>query len=127
MESKDLRVRDPLTGRHEVERRQSLDDGIAELVTRNLDHDLLKFRRSNKPIIVGIKVSECLSDSFSPEALEELGEFLETDDMVPTSFTEVQLDPVAIVVEGWGQREQRWDVRISLAARLAERTALNWS
>jgi hypothetical protein len=101
VKGKDLRVRDPLTRRHEVERGQSLNDGIAELVTRNLDHDLLKFRRSNKPIIVSIKVPEGLSDSFSPEALEELGEFLEPDNVVSASFTKVQLDPVAIVVEGW--------------------------
>jgi hypothetical protein len=102
-----------------------LNDRIAELVTGNLDHDFLKFGRSNKPIVIGIKEPKCLPDSFSPEPLEELGEFLESDDMVTTSFTEVQLDPVAVVVEGCCQRYLDLNVRISLAARLAERTALN--
>jgi len=60
----------------------------------------LKFRRGDESIVIGIKISEGLSDSFSPEALEELGEFLETDNVVTTPFTQVQLDPIAVVVEG---------------------------
>jgi hypothetical protein len=56
-------------------------------VSSDLDHDLLEFGRSNKPIIVGIKVPECLTDSFSSEPFEKLGEFLESDDMVTAPFT----------------------------------------
>ena len=66
----------------------------------DLDHDLLEFRRGDESIIIGIKVSEGLSDSFSSETFEELGEFLETDNMVTTPFTQVQLDPIAVVVKG---------------------------
>lgn len=65
----------------------------------DLDHDLLKFRRGDESIVIGIKVSEGLSDSFSPETFEELGEFLETDNMVTASLPQVQFDPVAVVVE----------------------------
>jgi hypothetical protein len=68
-------------------------------VSSDFHHDLLKLGWSDEPIVVGIKVSECLSNSFSPEPFEELGEFLETDNMVTASFTQVQLDPIAIIVE----------------------------
>jgi len=69
-------------------------------MTSNLYHDLLEFRRGDESIIIGIKVSEGLSDSFASETFEELGEFLETDNVVTTPFTQVQLDPIAVVVEG---------------------------
>lgn len=94
-------------------------------MSSNLHHDLLKFGRGDESIVICIKVSEGLSDSFSPEPFEELGEFLETDNVVTTPFTQVQLDPIAVVVEGYCQRGLEKDVRISEAARLAERTALN--
>jgi hypothetical protein len=73
-------------------------------VSSDLHHDLLELGGSNEPIIVGIKVSEGLSNSFSPEPFEELGEFLETNNMVTASFTKVQLDPVTVVVERLYQR-----------------------
>jgi len=69
-------------------------------VSSDLHHDLLEFGRGDESIVIGIKVSEGLSHSFSPETFEELGEFLETDNMVPTPFTQVQLDPIAVVVKG---------------------------
>lgn len=69
-------------------------------MSSDLDHDLLEFRRGDESIVIGIKVSEGLSDSFSPETFEELGEFLEPDNMVTTPLTQVQFDPVAVVVEG---------------------------
>jgi hypothetical protein len=56
-------------------------------VSSNLDHDLLEFGRSNEPIIVRIKVPECLPDSFASETFEELGEFLESDNMVSAPLT----------------------------------------
>lgn len=58
-------------------------------MTGDLDHDPLELGRSDKSIIVRIEISECLTDTFSPETLEELGEFLETDNMVTTAFTKV--------------------------------------
>ena len=77
-----------------------MDDRVGQFVSSNLHHDLLEFRRGDESIVIGIKVSEGLSHSFSPETFEELGEFLETDNMVTASLPQVQFDPVAVVVEG---------------------------
>lgn len=56
-------------------------------MSSDLDHDLLEFGWSDKPIVIGIKVPESLTDSFAPEAFEELGEFLESDNMVSSPLT----------------------------------------
>lgn len=56
-------------------------------MSSDFHHDLLKFGWSNKPIIIRIKVPECLPDSFSSESFQELGEFLESDNMVSAPFT----------------------------------------
>lgn len=65
----------------------------------HLDHDLLKLGGRNKTIMVGIKVSECLSDTLSPEPLEQLCKLLKADNVVAPALAEVQLDPVAVKVE----------------------------
>lgn len=67
VESEDFRVRDPLSRGHQAHSGQPLDNRVAELMARNLNHDPLKLGGGDKSIIVGIKVSECLSDTFSPE------------------------------------------------------------
>jgi len=56
-------------------------------MSSNFHHDLLEFGWSDKPIVIGIKVPKSLTDPFAPEAFEELGEFLESDNMVPSSLT----------------------------------------
>jgi hypothetical protein len=53
----------------------------------NFHHDLLELGRCDEPIIIGIKVPESLTDPFAPETFEELGEFLESDNMVPSPLT----------------------------------------
>ena len=56
-------------------------------MSSDLDHDLLKFGWSDESIVIGIKVPESLTDPFAPEAFEELGEFLESDNMVSSPLT----------------------------------------
>ena len=56
-------------------------------MSSNFHHDLLEFGRSDKPIVIRIKVPESLTDPFAPEPFEELGEFLESDNMVPSPLT----------------------------------------
>ena len=99
VKGKDFRVRDPLAGRHERQGGQTFNDRVAELVTRDFNHDLLKLEGRDESVVVGIKVPEGLSDTFSPKALEKLGKFLEADDMVAPAFTQVQPNPVAVKVE----------------------------
>ena len=56
-------------------------------MSSNFHHDLLEFGRSDEPIVIRIKVPKSLTDPFAPEAFEELGEFLESDNMVPSPLT----------------------------------------
>lgn len=56
-------------------------------MSSDFHHDLLKFGWGNEPIVIRIKVPESLTDPFAPEAFEELGEFLKSDNMVPSSLT----------------------------------------
>jgi hypothetical protein len=56
-------------------------------MSSNLHHDLLELGWSDKPIVVCVKVPESLTDPFAPETFEELGEFLESDDMVTPPLT----------------------------------------
>lgn len=69
-------------------------------MARNLNHDPLKLGWGDKSIIVGVKVSESLSNSFSPETFQKLGELLKADDMVASPFTQVKSDPIALEIEG---------------------------
>jgi hypothetical protein len=56
-------------------------------MSSNFHHDLLEFGRCDESIVIRIKVPESLTDPFAPETFEELGEFLESDNMVPSSLT----------------------------------------
>ena len=56
-------------------------------MSSNFHHDLLEFGRCNEPIVIRIKVPKSLTDPFAPEAFEELGEFLESDNMVSSPLT----------------------------------------
>jgi hypothetical protein len=68
-------------------------------VSGHFHHNLLELGWRDKSVIVGVEEPECLANPFSSEPLEELGELLEADNMVSTTFSKVQPDPVALKVE----------------------------
>lgn len=70
-------------------------------MSRDLHDNFLKLIRLDVSICIGIKVSERLTESFTLQALDELGEFRVSQNVgsTATSFPKVELDPIAIKVE----------------------------
>jgi hypothetical protein len=71
-------------------------------VARNLDNDALELFRRNVAVAVLVKVVVRLAQTLALEALDELCELVVAKDMGGATLAEVELDPVAIKVEGWG-------------------------
>lgn len=85
-----------------AEGRQVLEDVIGELVAGDIDHDLLELVGGNVAAGLGIIVLECLAKAFSLETLEELGELL-IGHLVSSGLSSgVELEPLALKVEGDG-------------------------
>lgn len=101
MERNHLGVRDPLSRGERAQRRQSFQYAIRQLVSRNLHDDFLKLIGHDVSICIRVKVSECLTQPFALQALDELSEFRVAQNMgaATTSFPEVELDPVTVKVE----------------------------
>lgn len=85
-----------------AESRQVLEDVVGELVTGDIDHDLLELVGGNVAAGLGIIVFECLAKAFSLESLEELSELLVGHLVSSGLFSGVELEPLALKVEGNG-------------------------
>lgn len=81
---------------------QVLEDVVGELVTSDIDHNLLELVGGNVSAGLGIIVLECLAKAFSLEALEELGELLVGHFVSSGLSSGVELEPLALKVEGDG-------------------------
>jgi hypothetical protein len=131
VECDNLGITDLLPRAQGTKRRQPLQDRVGQLVSSQFEDDPLKLFRSNVPIAIFIKVSESLSETFTLEPLDELGEFrvcrveegvmsavstyrsgesraLPTSQNVTsrTTFPEVKFCPITVKVERCSQQAE---------------------
>lgn len=71
----DLGITNLLPRTQRTQRRQPFQDGVRQLVPGELEHDPLELFRLDVPVPVLVEISERLTQTFSLETLDELGEF----------------------------------------------------
>jgi hypothetical protein len=86
VERNDFRVRNLAAGPHGAEGRETLHDGIRQLVACDFDNDALKLVRRNVSVPVLVKVVERLAQTLALVAFYELGKLV----------VYIQLDPAAV-------------------------------
>ena len=75
VECNDFGITDLLPRAQGTKRRQPLQDGVRQLVSSQFEDDPLELFRSDVAIAIFVKVSEGLSETFTLETLDQLGEF----------------------------------------------------
>jgi len=117
-----------VTGVHRAEGREASEDRLGELVAGNLDDDALEVLGGNVSVAILVEEVVRLAETLALEALDELSELRVAKNVLCATLAEVELDPVAVKVEGWCVRKDIADIgnsRIPLWARFSCITDLN--